>query len=153
MDQLKTIYEQSLRFKKRFMSLAIIFFVIGNLCLIGELILYLLKVDVLLIPKLIEGLYLSNLLLELFTIFVSIGVMFVIFSYAVFARRARYAKMMMEQKTTVVIDKRITVDVEDVPEQKPSKYSNIISEYEKLYKQGLISKEDYEAKKKELENL
>lgn len=156
MEQLREIYERSIQLRKRFSTLAIIFFLAANASLIGEIILYMVKVDVLLIPELIEGLYLSNVLLELFTIFISVAIMFILFSSLVFARRAKMAKLMMENKSTVIADNNVTVDVKDVPQSEPqnkSKYSKIIDEYQKLYDQGLISKEDFETKKKELEQF
>lgn len=156
MEQLREIYERSIHLRKRFSTLAVIFFLSANASLIGAIILYMVKVDVLLVPELIDGLYLSNVLLELFTIFVSVAIMFILFSSLVFARRAKMAKLMMENKSTVIVDNNVTVDVKDIPQSEPqnkSKYSKIIDEYQKLYDQGLISKEDFETKKKELEQF
>lgn len=154
MIDLEKFYNRQIQLKNRFLKIAITLFVIAALSLSGFIALYVTGYDVLLIPELIEGIYLTMLLIDLFSTLTSIGLVMLIFSTLVFARRARIAKMMMQQNRTVDIDRVVvTTDVKPVEkEPQVNKYQNIIDQYKKLYEQGLISKEDYLAKKKELEN-
>ena len=154
MIDLEKFYNRQIQLKNRFLKIAITLFVIATLSLSGFIALYVTGYDVLLIPELIEGIYLTMLLIDLFSTLTSIGLVMLIFSTLVFARRARIAKMMMQQNRTVDIDRVVvTTDVKPVEkEPQVNKYQNIIDQYKKLYEQGLISKEDYLAKKKELEN-
>lgn len=154
MIDLEKFYNRQIQLKNRFLKIAITLFVIATLSLSGFIALYVTGYDVLLIPELIEGIYLTMLLIDLFSTLTSIGLVMLIFSTLVFARRARIAKMMMQQNRTVDIDRVVvTTDVKPVEkEPQVNKYQTIIDQYKKLYEQGLISKEDYLAKKKELEN-
>lgn len=154
MIDLEKFYKRQIQLKNRFLKVAITLFVIATLSLSGFIALYVTGYDVLLIPELIEGIYLTMLLIDLFSTLTSIGLVMLIFSTLVFARRARIAKMMMQQNRTVDIDRVVvTTDVKPVEkEPQVNKYQNIIDQYKKLYEQGLISKEDYLDKKKELEN-
>ena len=154
MIDLEKFYKRQIQLKNRFLKIAITLFVIAILSLSGFIALYVTGYDVLLIPELIEGIYLTMLLIDLFSTLTSIGLVMLIFSTLVFARRARIAKMMMQQNRTVDIDRVVvTTDVKPVEkEPQVNKYQNIIDQYKKLYEQGLISKEEYLDKKKELEN-
>lgn len=156
MEELKKLYERSITLKRRFVSLAYIFFSLALIMIAGFVSLLILRIDVELIPDLVgEGLYLSYVLIEFSSTFISVGVVMLIFAYLLFGRRAKIFKQAMNGQRQPYQNINI-VDVKDIPEEKPaasSKYSNLLKQYKSLYEQGLISKEDYESKKKELESL
>lgn len=156
MEELKKLYERSITLKRRFVSLAYIFFSLALIMIAGFVSLLILRIDVELIPDLVgEGLYLSYVLIEFSSTFISVGVVMLIFAYLLFGRRAKIFKQAMNGQGQPHQNIN-TVDVKDIPEEKPvvsSKYSNLLKQYKSLYEQGLISKEDYESKKKELESL
>lgn len=160
-QQLELIRDKALKVSKILFVISMVCFGIASGLFAAFISLYVLKIDVILIPDYLTLEYtLQNLLADVMSTFITAGVVLIILSKVVFRRRAIMAKIMIERMDTVQATQSQswntkpsgTPDIVDVKPAGPSygKYEGIIHEYEKLYEQGLISKEDLENKKKEL---
>lgn len=118
--------------------------------------------DILLMPDYFEDITLTLVLFDFFSTALSGAIVTLLFSRLIFARRAIVYKAMLDnydqtyakQAQTWNSKPSATPIVDVKPIEKPKgKYDDLINEYQKLYEQGLISKESFEAKKKELESL
>lgn len=160
-QQLEQIRAKALKVEKILFIISMVCFGVATALFATFIALYVSKIDVLLIPDLLTLEYtLQNLLADLMSTFVTAGIVLIILSKVVFRRRAITAKIMIERMdATRDFQARSwnskpsgTPDIVDVKPAGPTygKYEGIIHEYEKLYEQGLITKEDLENKKKEL---
>ena len=160
-EQLELIRNKSLKVSKILFIISMVCFGIATALFGTFLGLYIAKIDVLLIPDYLTLEYtLQNLLADVMSTFITAGIVLIILSKVVFRRRAIMAKIMIERMDHVRNEQAQTwntkpsgtPDIVDVKPAGPSygKYEGIIHEYEKLYEQGLITKEDLENKKKEL---
>ena len=163
-QQLERLYKHSLKVKKVLFIISMCLFTAALLTLIAFIIMRANNVDVLLIPDYVTTeITLTILLIDFFDTFLAGGIVTLLFSVLIYARRARMAKMMLDNYdqmqaqnarmwgTMPSAKEPEVVDVKQVYESKPKgKYDELIHEYELLYERGLITKEDLENKKKEL---
>ena len=162
-QQLERMYKHNLKVKKVLFIISMVLFGLATAFLAGFLAIYISGKDIELMPELFEGLTLSYLMLDLFNTAISAAIVLLLFSLLIFARRARFAKAMLDDYDRLYAEQsRVwntkpsgapVVDVKPVEQEKPKgKYDDLIREYEKLCEQGYISKEDLEKKKAELLN-
>ena len=159
--QLENMYKHSLKVKKVLFILSMIFFGVGTGLLVGYIVLYSLGKDVLLIPDLMQTDFtLQMLLVDLSMDFISAGVVCILFSFLIFARRARLAQALLKDFDRVQAEQAKAwtskpsaapiVDVKPAEEAPKGKYDDLLKEYEKLYEKGFITKEELDNKRKEL---
>ena len=159
--QLEEMVKHNLKVKKVLFIISMCLFGASILFLTGLIVLLVKNVDVSLMPDVVAELTLRGTLLDMFTTCLAGGIITIMFSTLIFARRAAMAQAMLdnfdkiyEEQTRFYNTKPSgapIVDVMPAEEAKPKgKYDDLIKEYTKLYEQGLITKEDLENKKKEL---
>lgn len=148
-----------LKVSKVLFIISICLFAAATLTLVGLIIMFAIEKDFIFFPEIGDGISFRDILRDFFSLFVSGGVVCVLFSTLIFRRRANFFKMILEHpenfnspyQTRSANDNVKTVDVKDAPiEKKKGPYDDLIEEYRKLYEQGLITKEEFETKKKEL---
>lgn len=161
--QLENMYKHSLKVKKVLFILSMVFFGVGTAFLVAYIVLNVVGKDVLLIPDLMATDFtLRMLLVDLAMDFISAGVVCILFSFLIFARRARLAKYLLDDYDRVKSEEAKgwtskpssapIVDVKPAEEQPKGKYDDLLKEYEKLYEKGYITKEELDNKRKELMN-
>lgn len=161
--QLENMYKHSLKVKKVLFILSMVFFGVGTAFLVAYIVLNAVGKDVLLIPDLMATDFtLRMLLVDLAMDFISAGVVCILFSFLIFARRARLAKYLLDDYDRVKSEEAKgwtskpssapIVDVKPAEEQPKGKYDDLLKEYEKLYEKGYITKEELDNKRKELLN-
>jgi hypothetical protein len=161
--QLEKMVKHNLKVKKILFIISLVLLGLGSACLVTFFSLYATGYDVLLMPDFFGEIQytLRSLMSDLEIVFISAGAVLMLFSFLIFGRRANFAKAMLDNYDKFKEDQFRSyntkpsaapiVDVKPLPEDKPKgKYDDLINEYQKLYEQGLISKEDLEKKKKEL---
>lgn len=161
--QLEKMIKHNLKVKKILFIISLVLLGLGSACLATFISLYATGYDVILMPDFFGEIQytLRSLMSDLEIMFISAGGVLMLFSFLIFGRRANFAKVMLDNYDKIKAEQSRswntmpsaapTVDVKPVPEDKPKgKYDDLINEYQKLYEQGLISKEDLEKKKKEL---
>ncbi len=162
-QQLERMYKHSLKVKKVLFILSMCFFFVATLGIVGYFILVGLNKDVILIPDLLQTEFtLRYLFVDLFSEFLSAGVICILFSFLIFGRRARLAKALLDDYDRIKAEESKSwnskpsaapiVDVKPAEEPSKGKYDDLLKEYEKLYEKGYITKEDLEKKRKELMN-
>ena len=159
--QLERMYKHSLKVKKVLFIISLVLFGLATAAIVGLIVLLAMNVDVLLMPEFLEDITLRVILIDLAETFIAGGLVCILFSFLIFARRARFAKAMLDNFDQQMASQARTfnskpsgtpiVDVKPVEPQQ-NKYAGLITEYQKLYEQGVITKEEFEAKKKELMN-
>ena len=163
-EQLERLYKHSLKVKKVLFIVSMCLFGAAVGSLVSFIILRANNVDMLLIPDYVTTeITLTLLLIDAFDTFLAGGIVCLLFSVLIYARRARVAKSLLDNYdqmqaqnarawgTMPSSSEPEVVDVKPIYETKPKgKYDDLIHEYELLYERGLITKEDLENKKKEL---
>ena len=159
--QLENMYKHSLKVKKVLFILSMVFFGVGTAFLVAYIVLNAVGKDVLLIPDLMATDFtLRMLFVDLAMDFISAGVVCILFSFLIFARRARLAKYLLDDYDRVQAEQAKAwtskpsaapiVDVKPAEEAPKGKYDDLLKEYEKLYEKGFITKEELDNKRKEL---
>ena len=160
-QQLEKMVVHNLKVKKILFIISMCLFGGAALALAGAIALLITGYDVSLIPDIIEGYTLRSLFIDITFELVAAGLVLLLFSVLIFARRAAMAKAMLDNFDKINEEQQRLyktypsgspiVDAKPVDEAKPKgKYDDLIAEYTKLCDQGLITKEELENKKKEL---
>ena len=160
-QQLERMYVHNLKVKKILFIISMCLFGAATLALAGFIVLQATGYDIVLIPEYIVDFTLKYVCLDLFETFLAGALVLLLFSFLIFNRRAMMAKAMLDNFDQIYAEQSRAwnsmpsaapiVDAKPVEEAKPKgKYDDLIKEYEKLYNQGLITKEEFENKKKEL---
>lgn len=161
--QLENMYKRSLKVKKVLFILSMVFFGVATAFLVAYIVLTATGKDVLLIPDLMAvDFTLRMLFIDVSMDFLSAGVVCILFSFLIFARRARLAKYLLDDYDRLKGEEARgwtskpsaapIVDVKPAEEQPKGKYDDLLHEYEKLYEKGYITKEELDNKRKELLN-
>ena len=154
-EQLHRLYLSNKKTAKILFIISMSLFGAATAIIAGLVVMITLQVDVILLQQYIEGFTLQGILRDFFSLFISGAIATLLFSVLIFRRRANMFKQMYDNADKIkfaawkTVINPTTVDVK--PAEKPKgKYDDLIEEYRKLYEQGLITKEDFENKKKEL---
>ena len=157
-EQIERLYKHNLKVSKVMFIISMILLGLATACVVGLAVMISMQVDVILLPSVVEGITLQGVLRDIFSLFVSGGIVCLLFSLLIFRRRANFFKNLYENSDKVrfvfganPVNGGEPVDVKPVQEAKPKgPYDDLIEEYRKLYEQNLITKEEFEQKKKEL---
>ena len=157
-EQIERLYKHNLKVSKVMFVISMVLFSLATACIIGLAVMISLQIDVILLSSIVEGITLQGVLRDFFSLFISGGVVCILFSTLIFRRRAYFFKNLYENSDKIrfaygarVNNQSEPVDVKPVEDAKPKgPYDDLIEEYRKLYEQNLITKEEFEMKKKEL---
>lgn len=158
-EQLQRLVDHNLKVSKVLFIISLCLFGAATLCLVGLIVMISLELDFIFFPEISDGISFRDILRDFFSLMISGGVVCILFSFLIFRRRANFYRLLLEHPEQfqspfgprTVNSSPQTVDVKPAPEAKPKgPYDDLIEEYRKLCEQGLITKEEFEQKKKEL---
>ena len=156
-EQIERLYKHNVKVGKVMFIISMCLFALATACIVGLAVMISLQVDIILLPSVVDDLTLQGVLRDFFSLFISGGIVCILFFALIFRRRANFFKNLLENsdKIRFVYGRPVNggeaVDVKPAPQEKPKgPYDDLIEEYRKLYEQNLITKEEFEQKKKEL---